>query len=88
MEARARELVANKLRSIRADRDYTLEYVAINSKVNKDTISRYENNQVSMQIDNLERIISFYGYNFFIFFKEIYANKHNMTSKNPQEQKE
>lgn len=75
MEVRARELIANKLRSIRAEHDYTLKYVADHSNVNKDTISRYENNQVSMQIDILDKIINFYGYNFSLFFREIYANK-------------
>lgn len=75
MEKRARELIANKLRSIRAELNYTIEYVANNSNVNKDTISRYENNQVSMQIDILEKLIQFYGYNFDIFFKEIYVKK-------------
>lgn len=82
MEIRARELIANKLRSIRADLKYTIEYVANKSNVNKDTICRYENNQVSMQIDILEKLIQFYGYNFAIFFKEIYANKQKFKKEN------
>lgn len=81
MEIRARELIANKLRSIRADLKYTIEYVANKSNVSKDTICRYENNQVSMQIDILERLIYFYGYDFAIFFKEIYANKQKVKKE-------
>lgn len=77
MEKRVRELVANKLRSIRADYKYTIDYVSINSEISKDTICRYENNQVSMQIDILEKLLNFYKYDFYIFFKEIYAKKQN-----------
>lgn len=77
MEKRVRELVANKLRSIRADYKYTIDYVSINSGISKDTICRYENNQVSMQIDILEKLLNFYKYDFYIFFKEIYAKKQN-----------
>lgn len=81
MEKRVRELVANKLRSIRADLDYTIDYVANNTNISKDTISRYENNQNSMQIDLLEKMLEFYGYDFNIFFKEIYANKQNLKEQ-------
>ena len=63
-----REYVAMKLREIRANRDYSIEYVAKKSGVNKDTICRYENNQVSQQIDNLEKILNVYGVDFTNFF--------------------
>ena len=51
-----RELIAEELRGLRAKSKLSLENVAEKANVNKDTISRYENNQVSMQIDNLEKI--------------------------------
>ena len=72
-----RELIADELRSIRAKKKYSIETVASISGVNKDTISRYENNLVSMQIDNLEKLLECYGIKFDIFFTDIYANKHN-----------
>lgn len=72
-----RELIAEELRGLRAKSKLSLENVAEKAKVNKDTISRYENNQVSMQIDNLEKILDVYGEKFDIFFTKIYANKHN-----------
>lgn len=72
-----RQLIAEELRSIRAKKDLSIEMVAQKSKVNKDTISRYENNLVSMQIDTLEKILNVYEEDFDIFFKKIYANKQN-----------
>lgn len=71
-----RELIAEELRSLRAKEKLSLESVAEKSGVNKDTICRYENNQVSMQIDTLEKIIIAYEQDFDIFFTRIYANKH------------
>lgn len=72
-----RELIANELRSIRAKKDESLETVALGSNVNKDTISRYENNSVCMNIDILEKLLVYYDIDFAIFFTNIYANKHN-----------
>ncbi len=72
-----RELIADELRSIRARKNVSIEEVAKQSQVNKDTISRYENNLVSMQIDKLEQLLNYYDVKFDIFFENIYAKKHN-----------
>ena len=72
-----RELIAEELRSIRAKNNLSIETVACLSGVNKDTISRYENNLVSMNMEILEKLLDAYNYNFAIFFTNIYANKHN-----------
>ena len=72
-----RELIADELRGIRAKQDLSIEIVAEKSKVNKDTISRYENNSVSMNIDIIEKLLKTYNVGFDIFFTNIYANKHN-----------
>ena len=78
MEKVARKLVADKLRGIRAERKYSLEFVAEKSGVNKDTISRYENGIVSQQVDILEKILNAYNVDFSIFFTSIYANSHTL----------
>ena len=72
-----RELIADELRSIRARTGLSIETVAKETQISKDTISRYENNLVSMQIDILEKLLNYYNINFDIFFTNIYANKHN-----------
>ena len=73
-----RELISDELRSIRALNKLSIETVANKCNVNKDTISRYENNSVSMQIDILEKLLNFYGVDFDIFFTNIYAKKHKI----------
>ena len=72
-----RELISDELRSIRAKNKMSLETVAEIAGISKDTLCRYENNQVSMQIDILEKILMAYNEDFDIFFKKIYANKQN-----------
>lgn len=72
-----RELIADELRSLRALKKASIETVAKESNVNKDTISRYENNLTSMQIDILEKLLNYYNVSFDIFFTNIYAKKHN-----------
>lgn len=74
---KTRDLIADELRSIRAKKNLSIESVAKEININKDTISRYENNLVSMQIDILEKLLEFYQIEFDIFFTNIYANKHN-----------
>ncbi len=76
-----RELIAEELRSERAKRKLSIERVANESNVNKDTLCRYENNLVSMQIDVLEKLLNFYGINFDSFFTNIYANKHKKENQ-------
>lgn len=79
---KTRELISDELRSIRAKKHISIEEVASQSNVNKDTISRYENNLVSMQIDTLEKLLDYYKIDFDIFFTNIYANKHKIQSQN------
>ena len=76
-----RELIAEELRSLRAKKQLSIEAVAELSGVNKDTISRYENNLVSMNLENLEKLLDTYNCDFAIFFTNIYANKHNEDLK-------
>lgn len=69
-----REKIADELRSIRAKKNLSITKASEISEVNKDTISRYENNLVSMQIDILEKLLNAYDIDFSIFFQQIYAN--------------
>lgn len=77
MNAELKESIASELRKIRAGLNMSIEQVALNSGVNKDTICRYENNQVNMNIDILFKILSSYNVSFAIFFANINANKQN-----------
>lgn len=75
-----RELIADELRSIRAKKNLSIEKVAEKSNINKDTISRYENNSVAMNIDYIEKLLNAYDVSFDIFFTNIYANKHKLEN--------
>lgn len=72
MHTEINKLAASKLRGLRAEKGYKLEEVASNTSINKDTICRYENSNVSMQLWILDKLVTFYGISLDIFFKEIY----------------
>ena len=72
-----RELIATELRIMRAKKNESVETVADNSGVSRDTITWYEKNLTSPSIDNLEKLLNYYEVDFDIFFTNIYAYKHN-----------
>ena len=80
MNVDLKEAIASELRKARAGLDMSIEEGAIKSGVNKDTICRYENNQVNMSIDILYKILSSYNISFDIFFASINANKQRKES--------
>lgn len=75
MNIKLKESIASELRKLRADINITLEDLAFKSGVNKDTICRYENNSVSMNLDILYKILSVYNVELDIFFTNVNANK-------------
>ena len=76
MKETVRNDIASELRSLRAKTNISIEELVEKTGVSKDTIYRYENASVSMNIDNLEKLLNGYGIDFNIFFNNIYANKH------------
>ena len=72
-----KNIVASELRAIRARHDLTQKQLADKVHVDISTITRYENNSVSMKLDILEKILSAYDIDIAIFFNNIYANMQN-----------
>ena len=68
-----KEYVSAELRSLRSEFDYTQKEVADKAKVDVMTVVRYENNSVSMQLDIIEKILSVYNIECYIFFNNLYA---------------
>lgn len=68
---------AASLRGLRAEKNMTIEDVANKTGINKDTISRYENSNVSMQLYILDKLVECYGIGLDIFFKNIYDKMQN-----------
>lgn len=77
MRENFKEAVASELRSLRAKYNYTQKEVAEKANVDVMTVTRYENNTTSMQLDMIEKILSAYDTKPSIFFKNISANLQN-----------
>jgi len=77
MKENFKELVASELRGLRARYNYTQKEVAEKANVDIMTIVRYENNNTSMQLDMLEKIIAVYEIPIYIFYNNISANLQN-----------
>lgn len=69
-----KEEVASELRSLRAKNNLTQKEVANIAKIDVMTITRYENNSTSMQLDMIEKIIEVYKVEPAIFFGIVSAN--------------
>ena len=76
-----KEAVASELRSLRSRYNYKQKDVAQKANIDIMTVTRYENNSSSMQLDMIEKIISIYGLNLFIFFNMVNANKHKKEAE-------
>lgn len=69
-----KEEVASELRSLRAKNNLTQKEVAIKAEIDVMTVTRYENNSTSMQLDMIEKIIEVYNVAPAIFFGIVSAN--------------
>jgi transcriptional regulator with XRE-family HTH domain len=81
MEETIRKYIADELRSLRAKNNISLVELANILKINKDTISRYENASSSINIDTLETFLNYYNIDFDIFFSNVCANKYSQLQK-------
>ena len=77
MHTEINKKTAASLRGLRAERNMTIEDVANKTGINKDTISRYENSNVSMQLYIIDKLVDCYGVSLDIFFKNIYDKMQN-----------
>ena len=73
--------IADELRGLRAKANVTIVELSKSIGISKDTISRYENGSISINIDTLEKLLDYYNTDFDIFFKNVCANKHNAKEK-------
>lgn len=81
MKETIRKYIADELRSLRAKNNISLVELSNILKINKDTISRYENASSSINIDTLETFLNYYNIDFDIFFSNVCANKHSKLQK-------
>ena len=63
--------IGKELSKLRIDNDYSIEELSFKTKLNKDTLYRYERGKGN-SFDTLSKILEVYNYNFKIFFDKIY----------------
>ena len=71
-----KEAIGKELKIIRIRNDLTLERVAKDLGVNKETVRRYENNSNGLSVEKLEQLLSYYNYDKSIFFENVRENMH------------
>lgn len=77
MKENIRNYIADELRALRSRKNLSLVELSDILGISKDTISRYENATTPINIDTLEKFLTYYNIDFDIFFKNACANKHN-----------
>lgn len=67
------KIISDRLIELRAVNKLSLEDVAIELGVHRETVRRYENHPNCMNIDSFIKMLNVYNTNPIIFFKEIYG---------------
>ena len=70
------ELISEKLRGLRAEKQLSMEKMANNLKIHRETFRKYENNPLNIPIGMFIEILSIYGTTPVYFFDKIMANSH------------
>ena len=66
-----------ELANIRKSRDLLITEVSEATKLNKDTISKYENGNSSIKVYILDILLNYYNVSIDIFFKKVYDRMQN-----------
>ena len=66
-----------QLADIRRSKKLDIVDVANSTKINKDTISRYENGNSSMKLFIIDTLLEYYNITIDIFFKKVYDRMQN-----------
>lgn len=66
-----------ELANIRKSKDLLITEVSEATKINKDTISKYENGNSSIKIYILDILLNYYDVSIDIFFKKVYDRMQN-----------
>lgn len=77
MKTELNKAIGLELADIRRSKGFQILEVAEKTKINKDTISKYENGNSSMKIYILNNLLDFYAVDFVIFFTKVYDRMQN-----------
>lgn len=76
MKSEVMSRIGKELLKLRIDNGFSIEELSKKSKLNKDTLYRYEKGNGN-NFDTLARILGVYDLDFKIFFDIVYANMQN-----------
>ena len=71
------EAIGKELKVARIRQSLTLESVAEQLNINRETLRRYENNATGLSVERLEEILNFYNMDKTIFFTNVCDYMHN-----------
>lgn len=70
------EAIGKELKVARIRQSLTLESVAEQLNINRETLRRYENNATGLSVERLEEILNFYNMDKTIFFTNVCEYMH------------
>lgn len=70
------EAIGKELKIARIRQSLTLENVAEQLNINRETLRRYENNATGLSVERLEEILNFYNMDKTIFFTNVCEYMH------------
>jgi transcriptional regulator with XRE-family HTH domain len=70
------EAIGKELKVARIRQNLTLENVAEQLNINRETLRRYENNATGLSVERLEEILNFYNMDKNIFFTNVCEYMH------------
>lgn len=74
------EAIGTELKVIRIRNNLSLDDVASNININRETLRRYENNSSGLSVERLEELLNYYKVDKSIFFANVCANIHEKRS--------
>lgn len=69
--------IAKELKFTRLKKDLSLEKVANDFNLNKETLRRYEKNSSGLSVERLEELLNYYKVDKSIFFKRVCEYMHD-----------
>lgn len=67
------DIISKKLKGLRAENSMTLDDVAKHLNIHRETLRRYENNPLKMDMDTYVKLLNLYKKDVSIFFEEVYG---------------
>lgn len=71
--------IGKELKVTRLKKDLSIEKVAKDFNLNKETLRRYEKNSSGLSVERLEELLTYYEVDRLIFFQNVCEYMHNLN---------